>query len=74
MRKQLMQIPKIDISGIEDKEFSKPLLQEFFSAYNEYGFGYIINHGIDKNLDRATFPSFKKFSLAVAIRKNESSA
>ena len=28
-----MQIPKIDISGIEDKEFSKPLLQDFFSAY-----------------------------------------
>ena len=45
-----MQIPKIDISGIEDKEFSKPLLQDFFSAYNEFGFGYIINHGIDKSL------------------------
>ena len=24
-----MQIPKIDISGIEDKEFSRPLLQDF---------------------------------------------
>ena len=36
-------IPKIDISGIEDKEFSRPLLQDFFSAYNEYGFGYIIS-------------------------------
>ena len=31
-----MQIPKIDISGIEEKEFSRPLLQDFFNAYNEY--------------------------------------
>ena len=42
-----MQIPKIDISEIEYKEFSRTLLQDFFSAYNEYGFGYIINHGIE---------------------------
>ena len=50
-----MQIPKIDISGIEDKEFSGPLLQDFFSAYNEYGFGYIVNHGIDKTLIEQLF-------------------
>ena len=45
-----MQIPKIDISEIEEKEFSRTLLQDFFSAYNKYGFGYIINHGIEKTL------------------------
>ena len=56
-----MQIPKIDISGIEDKEFSEPLLQDFFSAYNEYGFGYIINHGIDKNLIEQLFQVSKNF-------------
>ena len=56
-----MQIPKIDISGIEDKEFSKPLLQDFFSAYNEYGFGYIINHGIEKTLIEQLFRVSKQF-------------
>ena len=56
-----MQIPKIDISGIEDKEFSRPLLQDFFSAYNEYGFGYIINHGIDKTLIEQLFQVSKHF-------------
>ena len=61
MRKQLMQIPKIDISEIEDKEFSGPLLQDFFNAYNEYGFGYIVNHGIDKTLIEQLFQVSKNF-------------
>ena len=56
-----MQIPKIDISGIEDKEFSRPLLQDFFSANNEYGFGYFINHGIDKTLVKQLFQVSKHF-------------
>ena len=56
-----MLIPKIDISGIEDKGFSRPLLQEFFSAYNKYGFGYIINHGIDKTLIEQLFQVSKHF-------------
>ena len=56
-----MQIPKIDISGIEDKEFSRPLLQDFFLAYNEYGFGYIINHGVDKTLVEQLFQVSKHF-------------
>ena len=56
-----MQIPKIDISGIEDKEFSGSLLQDFFSAYNKYGFGYIINHGIEKPLVEQLFQVSKDF-------------
>ena len=56
-----MQIPKIDISRIEDKEFPKSLLQDFFSAYNKYGFGYIINHGIDKTLVEQLFQVSKDF-------------
>ena len=56
-----MQIPKIDISEIEDKEFSGSLLQDFFSAYNTYGFGYIINHGIEKTLIEQLFQVSKQF-------------
>ena len=56
-----MQIPKIDISEIEEKEFSRTLLQDFFSAYNEYGFGYIINHGIEKTLIEQLFQVSKQF-------------
>jgi isopenicillin N synthase-like dioxygenase len=56
-----MQIPKIDISGIKDKEFSGSLLQDFFSAYNKYGFGYIINHGIEKPLVEQLFQVSKDF-------------
>ena len=56
-----MQIPKIDISEIEEKEFSRTLLQDFFSAYNKYGFGYIINHGIEKALIEQLFQVSKQF-------------
>ena len=56
-----MQIPKIDISEIEEKEFSRTLLQDFFSAYNKYGFGYIINHGIEKTLIEQLFQVSKQF-------------
>ena len=56
-----MQIPKIDISEIEEKEFSRTLLQDFFSAYNKYGFGYIINHGIEKTLINQLFQVSKQF-------------
>ena len=56
-----MQIPKIDISKIEEKEFSRTLLQDFFSAYNKYGFGYIINHGIEKTLIEQLFQVSKQF-------------
>ena len=56
-----MQIPKIDISEIEEKEFSRTLLQDFFSAYNQYGFGYIINHGIEKTLIEQLFQVSKQF-------------
>ena len=56
-----MQIPKLDISEIENKEFSRSLLQDFFSAYNKYGFGYIINHGIEKTLIEQLFQVSKQF-------------
>ena len=56
-----MQIPRIDISEIEEKEFSRTLLQDFFSAYNKYGFGYIINHGIEKTLIEQLFQVSKQF-------------
>ena len=56
-----MQIPKIDISEIEEKEFSRTLLQDFFNAYNKYGFGYIINHGIEKTLIEQLFQVSKQF-------------
>jgi isopenicillin N synthase-like dioxygenase len=56
-----MQIPKIDISEIEEKEFSRTLLQDFFSAYTKYGFGYIINHGIEKTLIEQLFQVSKQF-------------
>ena len=56
-----MQIPKIDISEIEEKEFSRRLLQDFFSAYNKYGFGYIINQGIEKTLIEQLFQVSKQF-------------
>ena len=56
-----MQLPKIDISEIEEKEFSRTLLEDFFSAYNKYGFGYIINHGIEKTLIEQLFKVSKQF-------------
>ena len=56
-----MQIPKIDISEIGNKEFPKSLVQNFFNAYNKYGFGYIVNHGVEKNLVEQIFQVSKQF-------------
>ena len=50
MKQQRINIPKIDISGVDRNAFPKTLLEEFYHAYNTYGFGYIVNHGIEKDL------------------------
>ena len=50
MKHQRMNIPKIDISGVDHNEFPKTLLEKFYHAYNTYGFGYIVNHEIEKDL------------------------
>ena len=56
-----MHIPKIDISGIENEELPSSLLMDFYDAYSKYGFGYIINHGIEKGLVDQLFQVSKNF-------------
>ena len=61
MTHQRIDIPQIDISGIEHNKFPKTLLEEFYHAYNTYGFGYIVNHGIEKDLIDQLFQASKTF-------------
>ena len=61
MTHQRIDIPKIDISGVDHNEFPKTLLEEFYHAYNTYGFGYIVNHGIEKDLIDQLFQVSKTF-------------
>ena len=61
MTHQRIDIPQIDISGIEHNNFPKTLLEEFYHAYNTYGFGYIVNHGIEKDLIDQLFQASKTF-------------
>ena len=61
MTHQRKDIPKIDISGVDHNEFPKTLLEEFYHAYNTYGFGYIVNHGIEKDLIHQLFQVSKTF-------------
>ena len=61
MKHQRMNIPKIDISGVDRNAFPKTLLEEFYHAYNTYGFGYIVNHGIEKDLIDQVFQVSKTF-------------
>ena len=39
---------------------SPDLLKSFYEAYNQLGFGYIINHGIDPALIEKVFDASKK--------------
>ena len=61
MKHQRINIPKIDISGVDRNDFPKTLLEEFYHAYNTYGFGYIVNHGIEKDLIDQLFQVSKTF-------------
>ena len=61
MTHQRIDIPQIDISGIEHNKFPKTLLEKFYHAYNTYGFGYIINHEIEKDLIDQLFQASKTF-------------
>ena len=61
MTHQRIDIPKIDISGVDHNEFPKTLLEKFYHAYNTYGFGYIINHEIEKDLIDQLFQASKTF-------------
>ena len=61
MTHQCIDIPKIDISGVDHNEFPKTLLEKFYHAYNTYGFGYIVNHEIEKDLIDQLFHASKTF-------------
>ena len=61
MTHQRIDIPKIDISGVDHNEFPKTLLEKFYHAYNTYGFGYIVNHEIEKDLIDQLFQASKTF-------------
>ena len=61
MTHQRIDIPKIDISGVDHNEFPKTLLEKFYHAYNTYGFGYIVNHEIEKDLIDQLFHASKTF-------------
>ena len=61
MTHQRIDIPKIDISGVDHYEFPKTLLEKFYHAYNTYGFGYIVNHEIEKDLIDQLFHASKTF-------------
>ena len=61
MKHQRINIPKIDVSGVDNNAFPKTLLEEFYHAYNTYGFGYIVNHGIEKDLIDQLFQVSKTF-------------
>ena len=61
MTHQRIDIPKIDISGVDHNEFPKTLLEKFYHAYYTYGFGYIVNHDIEKDLIDQLFQASKTF-------------
>ena len=75
-------IPVLDLSPLEqwglssDTHSTKKLSGEFFEAYSTAGFGYIINHGIDRNLIDHVFSASSKFhdlpeSIKLEIALNE---
>ena len=61
MTPQRIDRPHLEISGIEHHKFPKTLLDQVDHAYNTYGFGYIINHEIEKDLIDQLFQASKTF-------------
>ncbi len=60
---QFSEIPIIDLSALwsEDEQALDCLAHEFYKAYSETGFGYILNHGVPSSLVEQVFEASKQF-------------
>lgn len=54
-------IPIIDLAELTNEDCPPDLLRAFFEAYNQFGFGYIVNHGIKSSLIKEVFEESRKF-------------
>ena len=61
MKKNKNLIPIIDAAGLTKKHASPDSLKSFYDAYNQLGFGYIVNHGIDSALIEKVFDASSRF-------------
>ncbi|MAV01983.1 MAG: 2OG-Fe(II) oxygenase [Rhodobacteraceae bacterium] len=61
MAKNRKSIPIIDVAELLKNRASPDLLKSFYEAYNQLGFGYIINHGIDPALIEKVFDASNRF-------------
>ena len=61
MEKKMGTIPIIDLAELTNEYCPPDLLRAFFEAYNQFGFGYIVNHGIKSSLIKEVFEESRKF-------------
>ena len=59
--KQKLAIPIIDISKIYEEQSAEVLQQAILKAYRDFGFAYIVNHGINTSLVHAVFDASRRF-------------
>lgn len=66
-------LPVIDIENIySDNDFQlDALAREFLTIYSTYGFGYIVNHGIESSLLKNLFDQSAKFHALPSKQKME---
>jgi len=58
---EFTEIPILDLAPLINGEDTSDLALRFAKAYGETGFGYVINHGVDKALRAAVFAASKEF-------------
>jgi len=54
-------IPVIELSRLNDTIPPRPLQRAFFEAYHNFGFAYILNHGISSDLVASVFDASRRF-------------
>lgn len=54
-------IPVLDLTSLINDADTSNLAVEFAQVYNETGFSYVVNHGVDPSLRGVVFAAAKRF-------------
>ncbi len=65
------QIPVIDLAPLAESGGMKEVAARFLAVYTQYGFGTVINHGIDAALLNRLFEASREFHSLSAARKKQ---
>ncbi|WMV47974.1 hypothetical protein MTR67_041359 [Solanum verrucosum] len=65
-----LQVPVIDISGLEVEDARKKIVDEIREASEKWGFFQLINHGVPSSVLEGMIDGTRKYTVFLALQKN----